>query len=380
MKTKNFLIGCLLICLCIPQCKKDDKGEEDANLIKTVTISISGEVGRDGGLTVGQEANVVAAVTPADAMEAIEWKATVENIVSITPKSGTNGREVTVKAEGEGETQIYAVSRTGGVESAKLTFTVSLPSNMIEAIALPPAQLDLYTDDVHELTVLTVTPSSTEEAIEWVSLHPSIVSVAPKAGTNGKTVVINVLDEGETQIYAVSAVGRVESNKVTVNATMLLTTFTEYRPMPFWGDDGITTDYVMDWDASPLEFATMTVLADNARNGLTRFERGGANNNPLDEQMPIGRKVLIRFEYMSSKSTNSAKFEISGTASAGNPVLGSTDLISLPQADTFTLFELDITALQAHLALGHLLTYFPCLEDWEGYEITIAYLTVRIYD
>ena len=323
MKNRIFFIGCLLVAvLSIPQCKDDKK--EDENLLKT--ISIAGDVGE---MTVGQEANVVATITPEGSMEAIDWKATVDGIVSFTPKSGTNGREVSVKAVAEGETQIYAVSGTGKVESNKITVTVSAAEvqNLITAISIPDDDIDLILVNNAEkvVNVTAVEPADSDETIEWKATTAGIVTLTPT--NNGRTVTVTAAAAGTTKIYAESESGGAISGEITVNVAPQQ--YNEHA-LPFNANaDDISSDlsYVED-DG----IYSLTVTGDNPYIYFMPFD----GYHPF--QAP---KIEIVFEYTTNdRASNSAIFHFFG---GGSPVGQTAWDIKIPAASEWTEFIYDLT-------------------------------------
>ena len=367
MKNRIFFIGCLLIAgLCITQCKSD-KEEEDVNLIKTIAISISGEVGKNGELMIGQEAEVEATVTPEGAMEAIEWKATVEGIVTLTPRSGTNGRRVAVKAEAEGETQIYVVSRTGKVESDKITVTVSVVvvQNPITAISIPNDDINLMldVDDERVVNVISVTPADSEEAILWKATTAGIVELT--SSNNGRTVMVRAVATGTTEIYAESISGDATSSNITVNVETLQ--YIDY-PLIFLPNTAAQTTFVDHG-----EYVTLTATGGDPRVRTIRI------SNPLAS----GSKVLFRFEFRNNRISHGAQLLLFD----GNDFVRESQYSEpFPHTTEWTQWEFDIT----NFGLGSSGTHnigFDYIDDWKeeqngstaaGYSIDVRNLHVRV--
>ena len=209
MKPRSFFIGCLLLSLCFSQCKEST---EKKILINAITVSGSVEK-----MLLGQELHVTATVTPDDSREAVAWRTTQEGRVTVTPKEGLNGRTAVVKATGEGTTHIYAVSASGKAKSNYIPVTVDNESNvMITSISIPDAMNPLSIGSEEEVSVISFSPDSSPETIEWRTENSSTVTVTPKEGTNGRTAVVKATGEGTTQIYAISAESSVRSNDLPV--------------------------------------------------------------------------------------------------------------------------------------------------------------------
>jgi len=366
LKNRIFFIGCLLIAgLCLTQCKSDDE-EEDLNLIKTIAISISGEVGKDGKLMIGQETEVEATVTPEGAMEVIEWKATVEGIVTLTQKSGTNGRRLAVKAEAEGETQIYAVSRTGKVESDKITVTVSVVvvQNPITAISIPNDDINLMldVDDERVVNVISVTPADSEEAILWKAATAGIVELT--SSNNGRTVIVKAVATGTTEIYAESISGGATSSNITVNVEAQQ--YIDY-PLIFLPSAQQTT--FVDHG----EYVNLTATGGDPRVRTIRI------TNPLAS----GSKILFRFEFRNNRISHGAQLML---FDGDDFVRESQYSEPFPHTTEWTQWEFDITNFDFGSSGTHNIG-FDYVDNWKeeqngstavGYSIDVRNLHVRV--
>ena len=121
MKTKNFIIVCLLACLCLPQCGKDDKEKEEPVVVIT-GISIPSSV---ADLAINGTADVTATVTPAAATDDVVWSSSDPSVATVVAKAGTKGREATITGIKDGTTQILAKNASGSVSSQALSVTVT---------------------------------------------------------------------------------------------------------------------------------------------------------------------------------------------------------------------------------------------------------------
>ena len=113
MKAKYFIIGCLLVCLCVPQCKKDKKDD----LIKTITIALAS----NDNLSINQSVVATATITPVESEEEVEWLINSgADKVTLTP----NGKQATITAKAAGEAKIQARSASKKAISNEVTVNV----------------------------------------------------------------------------------------------------------------------------------------------------------------------------------------------------------------------------------------------------------------
>ena len=115
MKSKFFVIGCLIAGICfLSSCKDDDP------VIKGISVSPS----TIPAMEVGDEVDLTATVSPADASDEVEWVSENTEIVRVTKTGATTGK---ITALSHGTTNVFATNKKGTVMSAKIAVTVNIP-------------------------------------------------------------------------------------------------------------------------------------------------------------------------------------------------------------------------------------------------------------
>ena len=115
MKSKFFVLGCLIAGICfLSSCKDDDPVITGINL-SPATIP---------AMEVGDEVELTAIVTPTDASDEVEWVSENTAIVTVTKTGATTAK---VKAVSHGTTNVFASNKAGTVMSTKIAVTVNIP-------------------------------------------------------------------------------------------------------------------------------------------------------------------------------------------------------------------------------------------------------------
>ena len=192
MKARYLIYGCLLagLCLSLPGCDEDEK----VTNITGITVTPA----NISPMEIGDELELTAAFTPADATEDIIWKSWNENIVKI---EGT-GAKVKLKAVSFGETRIFATSTSRIVVSPDINIKVNsddyaglMVGNYLGAGKsgmgdITDANIKLervgLSNTSVKLTVVGVMASFGEQTITGESLDISLGNAAGLYNLNGK--------------------------------------------------------------------------------------------------------------------------------------------------------------------------------------------------
>ena len=114
MKPKFLIFGCLLACLCLSGCDSDD---ENIKLVTGITVTPA----NPDALEIGDELELTASFTPADATEEIIWVTWDDKILSIEG----NGTKAKIKALTFGETRIFATNKSRIVVSPDIAIKIN---------------------------------------------------------------------------------------------------------------------------------------------------------------------------------------------------------------------------------------------------------------
>ncbi len=164
-------------------------------------------------VTVGKDIDVVLGITP-DNASATTFSWATSNPAVATAGPALDGKSAVIHGVAEGSTTITVTSANG----KKATFTINVKpvgTAEVSAIALDKSSVTVgvgYSSNI----VATITPEGADTRLTWKSGNNDVVKVTPL--DDGKSAVINGLEEGEAVITVTSANGVKATCTVTVTA------------------------------------------------------------------------------------------------------------------------------------------------------------------
>ncbi len=138
---------------------------------------------------------VVAFIKPTYADQSVDWSLAGDGIVSLTLPTGGNGTQVKVNPEMVGSTDITVRSRKDNTKSAKLRVTVTAPNGNV--VTVNHDSIVVYLGGRSESLKATVSPSGSDQRVEWRSLNPAVAAIDTAGAVTGVSV-------GETYVQAKS--------------------------------------------------------------------------------------------------------------------------------------------------------------------------------
>ena len=153
-------------------------------------------------LTVGETAQLTAAITPSDAdNKTVTW-ASSDTAVAMVDESGN------VAAIGEGTATITVTTADGG-KTDSCTVTVIAPVIHVSGVTLNKTDLTLTVSGSEQLTATVVPGDAADKTVTWVSGDTAVATVdasgnVTAAGVGTATITVTTADGGKTAVCTVT--------------------------------------------------------------------------------------------------------------------------------------------------------------------------------
>jgi len=268
----HIAISALVVAGCLQSCKK--QVEPSSPEEKTVAVTAVKLNNNSLALTAGDQATLVATVSPSDATDkTVKWSSSNEKVAKVD-----NGK-VTAVAAGDAD-----ITATAGGKNAVCKVTVVAKVIQVEKVSLDKTSLSLVEGDEATL-VATVSPDdATDKTVTWNTSDEKVATVE-----NGKVLAVA---EGEAIITATSG-KKSATCTVTVSAKVIDVTGIEVDPANLTLKEGekhtLTVKFIPEdatnknvtWRSSNTTVATVsedgevTALAEGKSKVIATTEDGG---------------------------------------------------------------------------------------------------------
>lgn len=194
-------------------------------------------------LKVGESRNITLRSTPTKITESIGWITSNPTVATVD----SNGK---VTAVGEGEVEITAYGRAGGVQ-AICKVTVENPVNKATSIRLNTSEMILLTGQSRPIQYRLL-PTNSVERINWISSDFAVATV----NSDG---VVTTTGPGQCTIIAQTSLGGIETTCTVYSMAMSKTSMTlqQYDPFTLYVD-GAPDNAAISWRTGNARIATVS--------------------------------------------------------------------------------------------------------------------------
>ena len=318
MKAKFFIFGCLCTILCLSGC--DDKEISVSSInISPATIS---------PMEVGDEVELTATVSPADATEEIIWVSWDEDIATVTG----HGDKAMLKAISPGKTRIYATNKSKIVVSPDLAVTVnsddfaslmagdyigngSVSGMMNDNISDMGITIQRLEAAVVKMTVLANMPGFGEQTITANNLNV-LAGSTPGTYTLSGTAGLSIM--GMNLSFNVTGTFKSSDNSLTMQ--LLGTDPSIPLTINFTAVPGVSTDYAASVIGNYIGAGNVSGMASgNISDAVLTMERVGTEKAAVKMTLiasiaSFGEQTIIANSLNLSAGSETGTYALSGNA------------------------------------------------------------------